>query len=80
MAATVSLTSGLENISRNLSNQLPRIDALLGANFDLICLEGLSAENHSNSTSGKIKHKSTISLLLKDQKSFQQFNVLIFML
>ena len=36
VAATVSLTSGLEALSRNLTSHLPKIGALVGANFNLV--------------------------------------------
>ena len=36
VSATVSLTSGIENLSRKLTSHLPRIGALIRANFDLV--------------------------------------------
>ena len=45
VSATVSLTSGLEHLSRNLSDHVPKIAALAKVNFDLMISENSPIEN-----------------------------------
>ena len=61
MSATVSLTSGLEHLSRNMSDNVPKIAALAKANFDLMISDNSPIEN-INGKYNFIKNKKFFSL------------------
>ena len=59
VAATVNLTSGLENLSRNLSTHLSKIDGLIGTNFDLMS-SNAKKRSEDNTEEGNSKVENSI--------------------